>query len=177
MMSFVQKNLGLDSDFFDDEAERQVADKQIKEMFGEEHTKRARLYKIMGMNYKEYQASKWIHKPQVTPREPEAAAEDKNQRLKKYCPCCHKKLHAWLQSFAGKSLHDLMVIDHEGAGYVKFNFLVTMCCLFSSQMYVTFAAFREMPNEPLAQWLTFMFEVIFAGHMATQFVLTYEIEG
>lgn len=76
MMSFVQRRLGLDSDVFEDEEERQVADKQIKEMLGEEHSKRARLHKVMGMTSREYQNSKWICKPEATPKESQSDSEN-----------------------------------------------------------------------------------------------------
>ena len=75
------------------------------------------------------------------------------------------------------TLSGVVVIDHESAAYVKFNFLVTICCLLSSYMYVTLAAFRSLDGYPITAILVIMFECVFCVHMSVQFITSYDVEG
>lgn len=104
--------------------------------------------------------------------------------------CCDNLLK-WLKSrFELKLSADgsidisaYLVINHNSAGYLGFNFFVTICCLLSSYTYVYMAAHRISLEDNAKEGLNFTvfamysFEAVFALDMGANFLLSYEYSG
>lgn len=70
----------------------------------------------------------------------------------------------------GINFMEMFTIDHQGAFYLLWNFMVTIACLVSSYMYVALAAFRT--DDALI--VTLVFEGIFVIDIIINFMLSYE---
>jgi hypothetical protein len=72
---------------------------------------------------------------------------------------------------------ELITIDHNGTPYLYFSFFVTLCCLFSSYMYMAMAAFRTTTEKGGSTGvLSIFFEVIFSIDILVNSLLSYTKE-
>ena len=70
----------------------------------------------------------------------------------------------------------MFTIDHKGGSYLIFNFLVTICCLISSYLYVNIAAHR-VEEAGFSSSLSTIFEVVFCCDIIVSSLLTYDKTG
>jgi hypothetical protein len=77
------------------------------------------------------------------------------------------------------NLSEMVVINHNSAKYLFFNFFVTFCCLISSYIYVFMAAHRKSVEEEFSLTVILMlfFEGVFFTDVCVNFLLSYEYMG
>ena len=70
---------------------------------------------------------------------------------------------------------EMFTINHQGRFFLIWNFLVTVCCLISSYIYLAMAAFRlNGEDDVLALILIILFEGIFCLDIVINSMLSYE---
>lgn len=76
----------------------------------------------------------------------------------------------------GIKLLELFTINHNGTFYLYFSFFITLCCLFSSYMYLAMAAFRTQSGDGVSIELSIFFEIMFCVDIIVNSCLSYEKE-
>ena len=109
----------------------------------------------------------------------ESPNEEKRKKSRKkqgcFTKCTDKMMAKMEESRRGK----LLLISEKNKLYHFFCLIVTISCLISSYIYAYMAAFRLHPDREtkFTTIAALFFELIFVGHMCTQFILEYTPEG
>lgn len=171
----IAQDLDIGSDMFIDENEKRIGVQNIMTLFSdlkaaERYKRWARLY----MTPFEFNAHwKSVMEVETTgdnldekPREDETGLT----KFIKKIPCVSIRYGP-----DGRiKLTEVFGIDHRGSFYLKWSFLVTICCLVSSYMYLAMAAFRPRSEGGIRLALSIIFEIVFFIDICISFLLSFD---